>query len=87
MTTTARNEVGASEARSRLSALLDRIEAGETIVITRRGRPVARLDSAIAAQDRVQAKRAADALLAATRGWRLNGLTMNELKAEGRQGT
>ena len=30
-------------AQARLSELLDRVEAGETIEITRRGRPVARL--------------------------------------------
>jgi prevent-host-death family protein len=84
MTTTAHHEVGASEARNKLSALLDRVEAGEEVVITRRGRPVARLVSAIAVHDRVEAKRAADALLAAARGWRLDGLTVHELKAEGR---
>jgi prevent-host-death family protein len=84
MTTTAHNEVGASEARIRLSALLHRVEAGEEIVITRRGRPVARLVSAIAVHDRVEAKRAADALLFATRGWRLDGVSVSDLKAEDR---
>ncbi len=84
MTTTAHHEVGASEARNRLSALLDRVEAGEEVVIKRRGRPVARLISTNAGHDRVGAKRAADALLATTRGWRLDGMTVNELKAEGR---
>jgi prevent-host-death family protein len=37
------NEVGADEARSKLSTLLDRVESGEEILITRRGKPVARL--------------------------------------------
>ena len=32
-----------SDARTRLSALLDEVARGETIIITRRGRPVARL--------------------------------------------
>ena len=36
-------EVGAFEAKTHLSALLDAVEAGEEIVITRRGRAVARL--------------------------------------------
>ena len=36
-------EVGAFEARNKLSALLDRVEQGEEIIITRHGRPVARL--------------------------------------------
>lgn len=35
--------ISAREARTHLAKLLDRIERGETIVITRRGRPVARL--------------------------------------------
>jgi prevent-host-death family protein len=36
-------EVGTYEAKARLSELLDRVEAGETVVITRHGRPVSRL--------------------------------------------
>lgn len=35
--------VGAYDAKSRLSELLDRVEKGEQIIITRHGRPVARL--------------------------------------------
>jgi prevent-host-death family protein len=35
--------IGAFEAKTHLSALLEAVEAGEEIVITRRGRPVARL--------------------------------------------
>ena len=37
------SEIGAFEAKNKLSALLDRAERGEEIVITRRGRPVAKL--------------------------------------------
>jgi prevent-host-death family protein len=37
------NVVGAYQARNALGQLLDRVEQGETIVITRHGRPVARL--------------------------------------------
>jgi prevent-host-death family protein len=36
-------EVEASEAQAQLSQLLDDVEQGETIVIVRHGRPVARL--------------------------------------------
>ena len=36
-------EIGASEAKNKLSALLDRVERGEEVVITRRGRAVAKL--------------------------------------------
>jgi len=37
------NEVGAFEAKNTLGTLLDRVERGEEIVITRHGKPVARL--------------------------------------------
>ena len=36
-------EIGAFEAKNTLSALLDRVQRGEVIVITRHGVPVARL--------------------------------------------
>jgi prevent-host-death family protein len=36
-------EVGTYEAKSRLSELIAKVEAGETVVITRHGRPVVRL--------------------------------------------
>ena len=36
-------EIGASQARTHFSALLDEVARGATIVITRRGRPMARL--------------------------------------------
>jgi len=35
--------IGAFEAKTHLSQLLDRVENGETIEITRRGHPIARL--------------------------------------------
>ena len=37
-----------TEAKNQLSALLDRVRHGETILIVDRGRPVARLESAVA---------------------------------------
>ena len=42
-------EGGASKARTHFSALLDEVARGETIIITRRGRPVAWLTPAEAA--------------------------------------
>jgi prevent-host-death family protein len=38
-------EIGAFEAKNTLGSLLDRVERGEEIVITRHGKPVARLIS------------------------------------------
>lgn len=54
-------EVGAFEAKTHLSALLDEVARGETIIITRRGRPVARL-TAPEAPDRETAVTAASTL-------------------------
>ena len=54
-------EVGAFEAKTHLSALLDEVARGETIIITRRGRPVARL-TAPEAPDREAAVTAASTL-------------------------
>ena len=36
-------EVGSFEAKNKLSELLDRVERGEEVVITRRGKPTAKL--------------------------------------------
>ena len=36
-------EIGAFEAKTRLSELLDRVDRGQVYVITKRGRPVAEL--------------------------------------------
>lgn len=36
-------QVQIAEAKTRLSALLERVEAGEEIIIARRGKPIARL--------------------------------------------
>jgi prevent-host-death family protein len=51
------SEVGAFEAKNTLGSLLDRVERGEEIVITRHGKPVARLVPNIRqpTQDQVQA--------------------------------
>ena len=40
-----------SEAKNKLSALLDRVKAGETVLIVDRGRPVARLGPAVSADE------------------------------------
>lgn len=45
-------EVGAFEAKTRLSELLAAAEAGESVTITRRGRPVARLVPVTTAEER-----------------------------------
>ena len=52
-------EIGSFEAKNKLSALLERAERGEEIVITRRGRPVAKLVAFHGKADRERARAAA----------------------------
>jgi prevent-host-death family protein len=61
-------QVEASEARNTLSALLDRAERGEEIVITRHGKPVARLAPCSAAVDQESAKAALARIRARAQG-------------------
>jgi len=51
-------EIGAFEAKNKLSALLDQVERGEEVVITRRGRAVAKL---VPVDDETNRRRARDA--------------------------
>jgi prevent-host-death family protein len=47
--------INLADAKAHLSELLDRVEAGDTIDITRRGKPVARLTSVVRPRQRVDA--------------------------------
>jgi prevent-host-death family protein len=51
-------EVGAFEAKNTLGGLLDRVESGEEIVITRHGKPVARLVPNVGNPDQNKARAA-----------------------------
>jgi prevent-host-death family protein len=53
-------EFGTFEAKNKFSELLDRVERGERVVITRRGKPVAELIPAVATE--VRRRRAHEAL-------------------------
>lgn len=53
-------KIGAFEAKNTLGSLLDRVERGEEIVITRHGRPVARLAPCQPASDAALAEAALD---------------------------
>ena len=77
-------EVGAFEAKNSLSALLDQVERGEEITITKRGKPVARLVPIKPGFDRERARRAVAGLLEAGRGVTLGGLKVRDLINEGR---
>jgi prevent-host-death family protein len=77
-------EIGAFEAKNKLGQLLDRVEAGEEITITRRGRVVARLMPPRPSVDREQARSAAAAIRAMSKGVTLGGLKIKDMISEGR---
>lgn len=77
-------EIGAFEAKNKLGTLLDWVERGEEVLITRRGKAVARLVPAEPGFDRAKARRAADGIIEARRGVTLGGLRIKELVDEGR---
>jgi prevent-host-death family protein len=72
------------EAKNKLGQLLDRVERGEEIVITRRGRAVARLVPAEPGFDRNKARRAVAGILQLSKGVTLGGLKIKDLVNEGR---
>ncbi len=78
-------EVGAFEAKNTLSALLDLVEQGEEVVITRHGRPAARLVPPAGGFNREAAREAAGRIRAMSKGVCLGGLTIKELVDEGRR--
>ena len=77
-------EIGAFEAKTKFGQLLDQVEHGAEIVITRRGKAVAKLVPADAGFDRQKARRAAAGILAIGQGLTLGGLNVKELINEGR---
>ena len=72
------------DAKNRLSALVDRVERGEEITITRRGKPVAKLVPADPGFDREKAREAVEGLIRASKGLSLRGLSIKDLVSEGR---
>jgi prevent-host-death family protein len=77
-------EIGAFEAKNKLGTLLDWVESGEEVLITRHGKPVARLVSAAPSFDRAKARQAARHLIEASRRVTLGGIKTKDLVNEGR---
>ncbi len=75
--------VGAYEAKTHLPALLDSVAAGERIIITRKGTPVAVLSRYEA--DKPSVDKTIKALLAFRKGRSLKGLSIKEMREEGRR--
>ena len=75
--------VGAFEAKTHLSSLLDRVAAGEEVVITKHGRPIARLTKAEVA-DKTLVDDAIAKLKSLRKGATLGG-DWRELRDDGRR--
>ena len=75
-------EIGAFEAKNKLGALLDRVQRGEEIVITRHGKPVARLAPFAGGVSRAEARAAAERIRVRAQGLKACGFDWDELKAD-----
>jgi prevent-host-death family protein len=76
-------EVGVYDAKTRLTRLLDEVEQGETITITRHGRPVAQLVP-IGTQ-RARIEQTIKEFKEFAKAHPLKGITIRELIEEGRR--
>jgi prevent-host-death family protein len=79
------HDIALFEAKNRLSELINRVEAGEEIAITRRGKVVARLVPAVSDETGQRAQEAVDRLLASRQGVSLGRLKSRDLIGEGRR--
>ena len=75
-------EIGAFEAKNKLAALLDRVERGEEIVITRHGKAVARLVPNVGGIDQSQARAAVERIRARARGLKAGPFDWDTCKAD-----
>ena len=80
----AMREIGAFEAQDRLGTLLDWVEQGEEIVITRLGRAVARLVPSRPGDGREDARVAAQGIREMSKGVTLGDVTIKDMVDEGR---
>lgn len=75
--------VGAYEAKTHLSELLVRVEAGESVTITKHGRPVAQL---VPVEPKAtDVKKVIEDWIEYRKGVRLDGLSIREMIDEGRR--
>jgi prevent-host-death family protein len=78
------NSVGAFEAKTHLSTLLERVAKGETIQITKKGQPVALLVPP-GTGGRADLRKVADEIREIRKGNRLGRVTLRKLINEGRR--
>jgi prevent-host-death family protein len=79
------DSVGAFDAKTHFSKLLERAEAGETITITRHGKPVAKLVPLEAAPDRQSRRLVIERIKEFRKGQTLGNLDWKALRDEGRK--
>lgn len=81
--------VGSFEAKTKLAELLDKVEAGETVTITRRGKAVAKLVPAgVGAEERARRRALIDEIKRKRAGWDRGakpGATIPDLIKAGRR--
>jgi prevent-host-death family protein len=77
--------VGAYEAKTHLPKLLEAVEGGETIVITRHGKEVARLVPPAGTKSEADVAEAIARWKEARKGLTLGGLKLRDLIEEGRR--
>ena len=79
-------QIGAFEAKNTLGSLLDAVQAGEEVVITRHGKPVARLVRETGeAEARERRRQAIEALMEHGKGLSLGDLAIRDLIDDGRK--
>lgn len=76
-------EIQASQAKAHLSSLLDEVERGETIAITRHGKVIAQLRP-LPSHDENRAEAAAARIVERGRNFTLGDLSIKDLIEEGR---
>jgi prevent-host-death family protein len=79
-------EVGAFEAKNTLGSLLDRVENGEEVLITRHGKPVARLVPSTSEARRQESLAAMARIRARAREANLGPFNWEELKKDRDEG-
>ncbi len=78
------HEIGAFQAKNKLGTLLDLVEKGEEVTITRHGKPVARLVAPVEPIDRAAAREAAARIRAMRKTVSLGNVAIKALIEEGR---
>ena len=76
--------IGIFEAKTHFSTLMERVENGESITITKHGRQVAQI-SPVKARDPEKAVQALERFLANQKPTKPSGMTWKELRDEGRK--